>query len=348
MLCTTRLSQFVVPGFVNLLRSLLVVVLVAIAACADPQSTKVTPAQAGVSAIIAEKQFAPASVPTPPQVDPEKLFQHIEALNFERYESSGRARSRNYLAQTLKDYGWQPQFQNFERGINLVASRPATDPKARTILVTAHYDTVLGSPGADDNASAIATALEVARLFKEQKTARSLKIAFFDQEEQGLLGSWAFTAKPENLATVDGVINLEMLGYACHTNGCQKFPEGLLEKPPGDRGEFIGAIADQEHLPLLNAFQNEPSAVLPPVVPLAIPLKGVMAPDLLRSDHAPFWYNNIGAVMVTDTANFRNPNYHRSTDTPDTLDRTFLAGTAQQVVNAVNRLLNSQQSLTTS
>lgn len=347
MLFTTRLSQSLIPGFAKLLRLLLVIGLAAIAACSAPPSAKVTPAPGNGSPAIPERRLAQASVPAPPQVASEKLFQHIDALNFERYESSDRARTRNYLTQTLKGYGWQPQLQNFDGGVNLVASRSGTDPKAGAILVTAHYDTVAGSPGADDNASAIATALEVARLFRQQKTVRSLKLAFFDQEEQGLLGSWAFTAQPENVATVAGVINLEMVGYACHRNGCQKFPEGLLEKPPSDRGEFISVIGDQEHLPLLKAFQNEPSSSLPPIIPLAIPLKGMMAPDLLRSDHAPFWYYNIGAVMVTDTANFRNPNYHRATDTPDTLDRTFLTGTAQQIANAVNRLLHSQQSLTT-
>ncbi|WP_421657879.1 M28 family peptidase [Leptothermofonsia sp. ETS-13] len=327
-------------------------VLVAIAAC-TPTST---PATSGTPAPSAPPVVPPrlsTPVPSPsPMVEPERLFQHIQALNFERYQSRDRTRARDYLTQILKAYGWQPQSQSFAGGVNLVANRPGTDAKAGTLLVTAHYDTVRDSPGADDNASAIATALEIARLLGPQKTVRSLQIAFFDQEEQGLLGSFAFTSESANLVNLSGVINLEMLGYACHAEGCQSYPEGLPEKPSTNRGDFLAIIGDQEHLPLLNAFQidsfptNNPSS-LPPVLTLPVPLKGLLTPDLLRSDHAPFWYANIGAVMVTDTANFRNPHYHQPSDTPDTLDRPFLTGSAQRVVNTINHLLNSQESLAT-
>ncbi|UBF23566.1 M28 family peptidase [Kovacikia minuta CCNUW1] len=80
---------------------------------------------------------------------------------------------------------------------------------------------------------------------------------------------------------------------------------------------------------------------------LPIPFKGVFTPDVLRSDHAPFWAQNIGAVMVGDTANFRNPHYHQPSDTVETLDRTFFAGSAQRVVDAVTQLLSSNKPLTT-
>jgi hypothetical protein len=105
-------------------------------------------------------------------------------------------------------------------------------------------------------------------------------------------------------------------------------------------------------LPLLNAFQatttTQPTQPkLPAIIAAPIPLKGLLTPDVLRSDHVPFWARNIGAVMVGDTANFRNPHYHQSSDTPDTLDRAFLAGATQRVVNAVTTLLDSREALTT-
>jgi hypothetical protein len=287
----------------------------------------------------------------PPKVDAERLFKHIEALNFERYSESDRFRTREYLLQTLTRLGWKPQLQQFEGGVNVVARRAGIDAKAGTILVTAHFDTVKGSPGADDNASSIATALEVARLLGQSQTPRALQVALFDAEETGLLGSFAFTANAANLVNLAGVVNLEMLGYACHTAGCQKYPEGLPITPPIDRGDFLGVIGDQEHLPLLDTFVSSPNtddgANLPPVVTLPIPFKGVFTPDVLRSDHAPFWAKNIGAVMVGDTANFRNPHYHQPSDTPETLDRTFLTGSAQRVIDAVTQLLNSNKPLTT-
>ncbi|UBF23567.1 M28 family peptidase [Kovacikia minuta CCNUW1] len=113
---------------------------------------------------------------------------------------------------------------------------------AGTILVTAHFDTVAGSPGADDNASSIATVLEIARLLGQSQTPRGLQLALFDAEETGLQGSLAFTARAANLVNLAGVVNLEMLGYACRTAGCQKYPEGLPITPPSDRGDFLGVI----------------------------------------------------------------------------------------------------------
>jgi len=288
----------------------------------------------------------------PPQVNPTRLFEHIEALNFERFESSDRDRARRYLVQTLTDFGWKPQLQVFEGGVNVFAQRPGTTADAGALLVSAHYDTVKGSPGADDNGSAIAATLEVARLLGSRSTQRPLWLAFFDREETGLLGSLNFTSRPENLVNLAGVVNLEMMGYACYTSGCQKYPEGLPVKLLGDRGDFLGAIGDQEHLPLLNAFQMSASTSptqpkLPAIITVPIPLKGLLTPDVLRSDHAPFWARNIGAVMVGDTANFRNPHYHQPSDTPETLDRAFLAGATQRVVNAVTTLLDSRETLTT-
>ncbi len=286
----------------------------------------------------------PSPSQPPPQIDSTRLFQHIEALNFERYQASDRDRARRYLVKTLTEFGWKPQLQAFEGGMNVFAQRPGTNANAGAILVDAHYDTVNGSPGADDNGSAIATTLEIAHLLGSRPTQRPLWIAFFDREEAGLIGSLNFTARPKNLANLAGVVNLEMMGYACHTAGCQKYPEGLPVQPLGDRGDFLGVVGDQEHLSLLKAFQvptsNPSVSNLPAVITVPIPFKGLLTPDVLRSDHAPFWAKNIGAVMVGDTANFRNPHYHQPSDTPETLDRVFFTGAAQRVVDAVSALLD--------
>jgi hypothetical protein len=135
-----------------------------------------------------------------------------------------------------------------------------------------------------------------------------------------------------------------MIGFACHTAGCQKYPPVLPITPPTDVGNFLAVIGDQGHMPLINAFTNATSSALPQVLTLPVPLLGPFTPDLLRSDHAPFWQKGIGAVMVTDTANFRNPNYHQATDTVNTLDPDFFSGATQIVVNAVTSLLSTPQS----
>ena len=322
----------------------LAIAAIFLSACQSPPARIAQP-----SPSIAAPSPSPSKPPTivPPTVDAARVFGHIQALNFERDRAVDRRKARDYLTQKLTDYGFKPTTQSFEGGVNLVAERPGGDAAVGAILVTAHYDTVPGSPGADDNASSLAAALEIARLLGRRSTVRSLKFAFFDQEEVGLRGSLAYTADPDNLKNLAGVVNLEMLGYACYTPGCQKFPEGLPVKLPSDRGDFLGVVGDQEHLPLLAAFQIGGSEGLPPIVTLPVPFKGLLTPDLLRSDHAPFWAHNIGAVMVGDTANFRNPNYHQPSDKPETLDRAFLSGSTQRVVNAVTVLLESQTSLET-
>ncbi|MBE9223955.1 M28 family peptidase [Phormidium sp. LEGE 05292] len=296
-------------------------------------------------------EIVPQPIPTPklktsqaiaaPKVSNHQLLAHIKALNFERYEDASRSKARDYIINNLKKSGWSPTLQTFEYGVNLVAEKPGTNPKAGTILLAAHYDTVIGSPGADDNASGVATVLEVARLLSKFPTARTLKIAFFDLEEKGLLGSFAFANQPENLTNLQGAIILDMVGFACHTPGCQQYPPGLLITPPSDKGDFLAVIGDRESTQLLAAFNQKTAPSLPPIVTLPIPLKGIATPDLLRSDHAPFWMRGIGAVLITDTANFRSLHYHKSTDNPDTIDQEFFTGVAQIVANGTATLLQN-------
>ncbi|MEB3280212.1 MAG: M28 family peptidase [Lyngbya sp.] len=287
------------------------------------------------------------------KIDPEQIWSHLENLVGERYTENYREFTRNYLIKQLKQFGLTPSLQTFEQGVNIVAKTPGNDPEAATLLIGAHYDTVLNSPGADDNASGMAVVLEVARLFGSKPTANALEIVFFDQEEPGLLGSLAFTSLPENIQNLRHVIVLDMVGYACRVEGCQQYPSGLnvasLLQANGvtspDKGEFLVIVGEAQHRDLLASFQGISSGLsnrkLPPVVPLPIPLKGVLTPDVLRSDHAPFWYQNIPAVLVTDTANLRSPHYHQPTDTLANLDREFLMGSAQVIVNVVTRLLEN-------
>lgn len=271
---------------------------------------------------------------------------HMEALTHERFTESDRRRARDYASQVLQAEGWITSEQTFDTGINLVAQRPNADPSAEKILVAAHYDSVRGSPGADDNASGVAAALEVASVLGNRPTNRTLQIVLFDQEEAQLLGSYAYVEEPSNLENVAGVVVLEMLGYACYTEGCQQQPAGLSIATPSSVGDFLAVVGDTEHRPLLEAFKQT-DADLPATLTLPVPAKGLLSPMLLLSDHTPFWFKNVGAVMVTDTAFLRNPHYHRISDTPDTFDRTFFQGVTQIVVNATTDLLNDKTSLQT-
>jgi hypothetical protein len=281
-----------------------------------------------------------------PAINPERVVADVEALSFRRHTEAERSRARDYITTALREAGWSPQFQPFGTGINVIAERPGTDPTAGAILVAAHYDTVERSPGVDDNATGVAAVLETARLLGQHPTPRTLKLALFDLEEVGLVGSLAYAADESLTANLDGVITMDMIGFACRTAGCQHYPAGLPISPPTDRGDFLAVIGDRGHMSLINAFHQTSQAELPQVLSLPIPLLGPLTPDLLRSDHAPFWQKGIGAVMVTDTANFRNPNYHQMTDTLENVDQPFFKGATQLVVNATTALLSTSENLT--
>jgi Peptidase family M28 len=306
----------------------------------------IAPQPVSVPMEIKQKVAKPPVLSTP-QVSTTRLFTHLQNLSGDYaqrsakgdcYTNQNRTSARKYITASLKSLGWSPNLQSFTDGTNIVAERPGISLNAGTIIVAAHYDTVPGSPGADDNGSGIATLLEIARIFQDLSTPQTLKLVFFDAEEIGLRGSLAFTANKANLTNLNGVVVMDMIGFSCYTPGCQKYPPGLPKVAQHKHGDFLAVVGDAEHLQLLNAFH---SATLP-VITLPIPLKGLFTPDVLRSDHAPFWYRGIGAVLVTDTANLRSPHYHQSSDTVANIDRAFFTSAAQVVVNATHRLLQRQ------
>lgn len=289
-------------------------------------------------------------------VDHGRLRTHLTQLATERYTDLALARTRAYLTEQLRSYGYEPIFQPFgegkSAGINLSVIRPGNQDPEHKILVGAHYDSVAGSPGADDNASAVAAALEVARIFASYPTEKTLQVVFFDQEEAqpsggGLVGSNAFVRDSSQLEGLESAVILEMLGYACYESGCQSYPPGLEKQGFPTQGDFIGVIGDADHPEFLSVFETngESESTTPPdaalkAVTLLVPVESLpLMPDLFRSDHVPFWLKGMGAVMVSDTANFRNPHYHQSSDTVENLDLRFLEQSTQYVVERMARLL---------
>ncbi len=288
------------------------------------------------------------------QVDRDQLIQDLSAIEGVRFNAADRAKTRRYLTTRLKSLGWRVQEQSFAQGVNLVATLPQANP---AWVVGAHYDTVRGAPGADDNGTGVAALLALAQGYAE--TRAPIELVFFDQEENGLLGSLAYVDRLRlmgrlgansavNSGPIRGAIVLDMVGSACYEPGCQRYPEGLVENLPKslgklpDRGDFIAVVGDAEHPELLQAFGANEGAgdrSQPGLFAVPVPFKGILTPDVLRSDHSPFWLQNVGAVLVTDTANLRNPHYHRSSDRLDTVDPDFFAGVVQRVADAVGRLI---------
>ncbi|WJK41011.1 M28 family peptidase [Solwaraspora sp. WMMA2056] len=253
----------------------------------------------------------------------------------------------DYLTGRLSDSGHRVVVERYgdaPHQVNLIADagRPADGP---IVEVCAHWDTVAGSPGADDNASGVAGLLEVARVLAADPPARRPRFCLFGGEEDDVpfTGSRAHVARlGSDGVPVAGAVVLEMIGYRDATVGSQRIPAGLgdmLGDVDGlDRGDFVAVVGSIESSQWLAAFQaagwvQEPSL---PVVPLPVPRR--QGGDVARSDHVPYWDAGLLAVMVSDTADFRNPHYHRPTDTLDTLDLGFAAAVATAVADAVRTL----------
>ena len=225
------------------------------------------------------------------------------------------------LALELENYGLTVTQQGRFR--NVVALPATSDP---ITLVCAHYDTVPGTPGADDNASALAVMLGAARTQPE-----GVGFVAFNREEDGMLGSSDFVQwlTDEGRIRIRDVHVLEMVGYTDPRPGAQRAPPFLPRAlMPRDQGDFIAIVGVGSGWRLANRVHRAAKGALgvPPVVTLQAPgaLLG-WAPDLGRSDHRPFLERNLPAVMWTDTAEFRTPHYHLLTDTPATLDYAFMA-----------------------
>lgn len=225
------------------------------------------------------------------------------------------------LAEELESYGYRVRHQGVHR--NVVAVPP--DDPGPYVLVCAHYDTVPRTPGADDNASALAVLLGAAR-------ERPPGVAFvaFNREEDGLIGSADFVRwldQPE-APGVTKVHVLEMVGYTDPRPGSQRLPPGVPRLlAPRDAGDFVAVVGMGAGSRLAADVRRVASGALgvPPVVSLQGPA-GLLhwIPDLGRSDHGPFLGAGVPAVMWTDTAEFRTPHYHALTDAPSTLDYTFM------------------------
>ncbi len=225
---------------------------------------------------------------------------------------------------------------------NIVLDLPASNPLANDIVIVgAHYDSVPHSPGADDNASAVAVLIEMARALGPQQRRHHLRFVAFDLEEVGFAGSRHHAsqcvAKKENIKMM---LSLEMLGYCAKFHNSQSYPGKWGALLPS-RGDFIGLLANlkgcQALVPLWRGLKTSGARC----VALPVGSKGEWLEASRRSDQVPFWDNGFPAAMVTDTANLRNPHYHEPTDTPDTLDYEFMANVALGLTLGVAGLIGS-------
>lgn len=292
-------------------------------------------------------------------VDEGRLREAVYRLSaWPRYPGDSRwhhAASAELIIAGFREAGLEVHEQAFRygplRGRNLLATVPGSEPVLRPLLVCAHYDTVQGSPGADDNASGIAVLMECAQVFAGARFRRPVEIAALDMEElqeppgeAGLLGSGALARAAGKRGGYAGVYNLEMVGYSNGPGG-QRFPPAFRHvfreayrgvRARNFRGEGLALVGLGRGKRLSRRLERAAEQWTPgmPVVPIDVP-SWLPIPDLLRSDHTSFWLAGMPAVTLTDSGNFRNPNYHGPGDGPETLDYGMLADAARLVVGAV-------------
>ena len=223
---------------------------------------------------------------------------------------------------------------------NWILNLPGQKNTKPPILIGAHYDAVPNSPGADDNATGIAVLLEMAKAFSEHSAQYPIRFVAFDLEE--IFTQSNTFGNTQYAISLDGeplrlMIALEMLGYCNHDRNSQRYPAGLGKFYP-DQGDFIALIGNIPTIPDLIRLSRGIRRSNVGCEWLPAGMRGKIVPDTRRGDHAAFWDRGYRALMVTDTANLRNPHYHQSSDRIETLDLDFLTRVCEGLINAVRSL----------
>ncbi len=269
------------------------------------------------------------------------LAREIGVRSFQDRE--GLTRTADYISGQLTSLGYDVTRQAFNfRGHsydNLIAELPGTSLPARILVIGAHYDTVRTTPGADDNASGVAGLLGLARLLSGTRQDRTIRFVFFCLEEPPAyrtknMGSYHYARSlKEKGDEVEGMICLEMIGYYCDREGSQHYPVPFMGLKFPKAGNYISLVGNARSRRFTHEIAEDfrKSTDLP-VVTLNAPAI-VIGIDF--SDHWSFGKFGYQALMVTDTAFYRNPNYHAPGDLPETLDYDRMAKVVEGLAKAV-------------
>ncbi len=241
--------------------------------------------------------------------------------------------SIKYITTEFKSYGYDPFFQTYtvngREYKNIWIEKKGTGLPDKVLVVGAHYDTVSGTPGADDNASGVAGLLELARILADEPMKKTVQFAAFTLEEPPFfrsrsMGSYVYAKGLKDAGTdVEGMICLESIGYFIDEPGSQQFPLPFFRLFYPDTGNFITFVGDIRSKGFLERAKE--SFVKGSDLPLESLSAFSIVPGVDLSDHRSFWKFGFKALMVTDTAFYRNPNYHGPADTADTLDYSRMA-----------------------
>jgi Zn-dependent M28 family amino/carboxypeptidase len=297
----------------------------------------------------------------PPEVDPERLKAHVRRLSVDLYPRSyDRLKNINsaarYIYDEFKATGAEVTFQDVvvqESTYRNVIARfgPQSGP---LLIIGAHYDSygdtetdsgargyslATHTPGADDNASGVAGLIELSRLLGRNQQTRPIELVAYTLEEPPNFGTehmgsvWHARSLAKAKRDVRLMLSLEMIGYFSDKPGSQRYPVPGMSHLYSDRGDFITLVGKFSDF---NAIRKAKALMMGAT---NLPVYSINAPPLLQgidfSDHRSYWHEGFAALMVTDTAFFRNGNYHESGDTYEKLDYRRMAKVVQSVYAVV-------------
>lgn len=230
---------------------------------------------------------------------------------------------QDLCADRLAEFGYEVDLQDYGTGVNVVGRRLGKAAPGEHVVIGAHYDHIADCHGADDNASGLAAALEVARVLALAEFDRTVIVGCWDEEELGLIGSEAYVAAAKAAGDqIVAVFNYDMIGYYDEAPGSQTVPPGFdLAFPDAYAeleatmfsGDFIAVVSDAESHAASLAFGAAADRVALRKALLELPAgteSTDLFADLRRSDHAAFWDAGYPALFITDSGEFRNANYH--------------------------------------
>lgn len=284
------------------------------------------------------------------------LYRHVSVLaekigSRSVYEYEKLCQTRDYIARELKLMGYTTEMQIFYYNdlpfSNIIVTIPGSPLGDEVVVFGAHYDTVSGTPGADDNASGVAILLEMCRLLKGFSPERTLRFVFFALEEPPVfrsehMGSFIYASSLwERGENVIAMICLEMVGYFRDEKKGQSFPLPFMSYFYPTEPNFIAVVGNLKSRQLVKKVGNylEETKTIPVATLSTISL----LPGVDFSDHRSFWKFGYPACMITDTAFYRNPHYHTPEDRLETLDFIRMESLLRSLVHLAKRLSESSR-----
>jgi hypothetical protein len=255
---------------------------------------------------------------------------------------------RALCAERLRGFGFEVNVERYGSGVNVVGVKPGFTKPKQQVIASAHYDHIEGCAGADDNASGVALVLELARVLSDARFDRTLIVACWDEAESGQLGSQAYAERArERDDDIVAAFAFESVAYASSAPDSQQIPERFEELFPDQalalldneyRGDFLTVVADSRTEQwALGLLQHGKAIDLPVQVLTLTESTKARQRKLDRADHSSFWDASYAALLVTDTASFRNPHAHckDGDDAPDGLDYDFATKAARASLGAL-------------